>query len=154
MKRIGFVVVTLLLQLAVGEDFFWLRNSNWDESSNWRLGRVPCGGEVATLANVSINTPHQLHQVRACCSLKAAPTPTQPKCISLSLPPSKTPANSLIYLKSNVTVRRIVLPTNGKIVLKPSITIRFSEQSASCKGVCASLGTGPFTRRARKGTHI
>jgi len=88
----------LLLQLAVGEDLYWLRNSNWDEPSNWRLGRLPCGREVATF--------------------------------------TKTPANSLIYLKNNVTVRRIVLPTNGKIVLKPSVTIRFSEQSCGRSCVC------------------
>jgi len=54
MKRIGFVVVTLLLQLAVGEDLYWLRNSNWDEPSNWRLGRLPCGQEVTTFAKVSL----------------------------------------------------------------------------------------------------
>ena len=52
----------------------------------------------------------------------------------------QTPPNSLIYVKTNVTVRRILLPTNGKIILKPSVTIRFSEQS-SCAGMpsCACV---------------
>ena len=53
MRRLGFAVVTLLLQLAVCEDYFWLHNSNWDEPNNWSLGRVPCGGQNASFAAVS-----------------------------------------------------------------------------------------------------
>ena len=53
MRRLGFAVVTLLLQLAVCEDYFWLHNSNWDEPNNWSLGRVPCGGQNVSFAAVS-----------------------------------------------------------------------------------------------------
>ena len=60
MKRLGFAVVTLLLQLAVCEDYFWLHNSNWDEPNNWSLGRVPCGGQNVSFAAVSCDTPYVL----------------------------------------------------------------------------------------------
>ena len=63
MKRLGFAVVTLLLQLAVCEDYFWLHNSNWDEPNNWSLGRVPCGGQNVTFAAVSCDTPYVLRPV-------------------------------------------------------------------------------------------
>lgn len=50
------LVTTVLLQLAVGADYFWIPNSNWDEPANWALGRPPCGGEVASFADVSVFT--------------------------------------------------------------------------------------------------
>ena len=59
MKRAAvLLVITVLLQLAVGADYFWIPNSNWDEPGNWALGRPPCGGEVASFASVSRRSVH------------------------------------------------------------------------------------------------
>ena len=63
MKRLEFAVVTLLLQLAVCDEYFWLHNSNWDEPNNWSLGRVPCGGQNVSFAAVSCDTPYVLRPV-------------------------------------------------------------------------------------------
>ena len=59
--------------------------------------------------------------------------------IEYSVSHFQTPPNSLVYVKTNVTVRRILLPTNGKIILKPSVTIRFSEQSGMPSCACVIL---------------
>ena len=42
------VFTVFLAQLVVGEDFFWKPNNNWNNPSNWDLGRVPCGGDIAS----------------------------------------------------------------------------------------------------------
>ena len=52
--RTGFAVLTLLLQLAVGEDLYWVPRSNWEDASNWRLGRAPCSGEDADFGKVYV----------------------------------------------------------------------------------------------------
>ena len=44
------VVVALFVQLTGGKDLYWARNTNWDEPSNWALGRVPCGGDTVTVS--------------------------------------------------------------------------------------------------------
>ncbi len=53
MARTSLVLATLLLQLVVGEDLYWIPNTNWDNPSNWKFNRPPCGGEVASFASVS-----------------------------------------------------------------------------------------------------
>ena len=43
------LVATVLVQLTGGEDLYWVHNTNWDEPSNWALGRVPCGGDAVSV---------------------------------------------------------------------------------------------------------
>ena len=52
MKRFVLILATVLVQLAVGEDLYWVKNSNWNTPSNWALGRPPCSGEIASFASV------------------------------------------------------------------------------------------------------
>lgn len=53
MERVTLILATLLLHAAVGDDLYWIPNTNWDNPSNWGLNRPPCSGEVANLASVS-----------------------------------------------------------------------------------------------------
>lgn len=53
MNRAVLILATVLLQAVVGDDLIWVPNSNWENPDNWKLGQVPCGGEVANFAKVS-----------------------------------------------------------------------------------------------------
>ena len=51
--------------------------------------------------------------------------------------------NSIVYLSEDITVKTILLPVNGEIILKPSVAINFVED-ADCGGtyfdiVCACI---------------
>lgn len=50
------VVSALMLDLSGGEDYYWKPNSNWNNPSNWALGRVPSCGDNVSLSAVSIKS--------------------------------------------------------------------------------------------------
>ena len=45
-------VVVFLLQIGTGKDIRWIRNSNWNNTDNWSLGRLPCKGDIASFSQV------------------------------------------------------------------------------------------------------
>ena len=49
MKRGALLLTIFLVQLVQGDDLYWRPNSNWNNPSNWKLGRVPCGNDIATV---------------------------------------------------------------------------------------------------------
>ena len=51
-KAFSLLVTTLLVQLGGGKDVYWVHNTNWDNPSNWALGRVPCGGDNVMVSSV------------------------------------------------------------------------------------------------------
>lgn len=59
--RAVLVLAMLLLQLAMGDDLYWARDSNWETPNNWLYGRPPCGGEVANFASVRLAPSQALH---------------------------------------------------------------------------------------------
>ncbi|CAI7998435.1 hypothetical protein GBAR_LOCUS2437 [Geodia barretti] len=40
------------LRLAGSEDLYWRPNTDWNNRNNWKLGRVPCEGDVADFSSV------------------------------------------------------------------------------------------------------
>ena len=50
------IVLAVILELAGGRDLYWQPNSNWDNPTNWRLGRVPNCGDSVSLTSVRIKS--------------------------------------------------------------------------------------------------
>ena len=40
------------LPLVGSEDLYWKPNTDWNNPNNWKLGRVPCEGDVADFSSV------------------------------------------------------------------------------------------------------
>ena len=116
MRCACFVLAVLCLRLAGSEDLYWRPNTDWNNPSNWGLGRAPCEGDVADFSSVS--SPWF--------SLRGS------RVVPSSL--TQVPRGSVIKLDTSTTVRSVILPLGSTIALGRSITLRLSN-STTCEGV-------------------